>query len=83
MSNTVHLPTVKGHIDIREAQRPGKCVGCNTMGGGMAEVETGTETNQARFHVCGNCLGQALSGRIGEYIGRAKREHDERIERAT
>jgi len=79
----VKLPTTSGSIELSEADTTGRCVGCKSMGGGMAQVSVSnpdaTQT-AGTFKVCGNCLGQALSGRIGEYIERAKREHAERTE---
>jgi len=84
--NSVRLPTTNGTIELREAITGGRCVGCKTMGGGMAQVSVSnpdaTET-AGTFKVCGNCLGQALSGRIGEYIERAHRELSERVDERT
>jgi len=82
----IKLPTTNGTIELQEATTGGRCVACKTMGGGMIQVRVSnpdaTET-AGTFKVCGNCLGQALSGRIGEYIERAQREHRERLEQRT
>lgn len=82
----LRLPTTNGTIELCEATGAGRCVGCKTMGGGMAQVSVSNPDateSAGTFKVCGNCLGQALSGRIGEYIERAQREHQERLEQQT
>jgi hypothetical protein len=95
MGAPIVLPTTNGSIELAEATDAGRCVGCRLMGGGMMQVTVhnsnasdtaGTIASRAgefTFKVCGNCLGQAISGRIGEYIERAQREHAERVKEQT
>lgn len=86
MSAKLILPTTNGQIELEEATTSGRCVGCRSMGGGMAQVTVSNpdaEQTAGTFKVCGNCLGQSLSGRIGEYIERAQREQSERAKERT
>jgi hypothetical protein len=86
VADSISLPTTNGRIELSEADASGKCVGCKSLGGGMMQVRvTNPDATQTAgtFKVCGNCIAEALSGRIGEYVERARRELRERLEEGT